>query len=81
MPAEFIPINVAVQLDNTVQPSNWGAPLVLLGASIVTDSEGKILYQPAFVQRPMAPEEFTDDILEKLNSKFSEAGLKLVRKV
>ena len=80
MPALFVATKVFVQLDNPLQPPQFQAPVMLEGANIVVDDNGNTLYQPAFIQRPMAKEEFTDQTLSDLNAKLGLLGLELVRK-
>lgn len=40
-------VNATVQFDNPIQSAQYGAPVLLTSASIVTNSEGIAMYQPA----------------------------------
>lgn len=80
MPSAFISTQVIIQLDNQVQPPQWGAPVIISGANVVTDQTGQLLYQPAHMQRPMGADEFTPETLSALNAQLGKLGLE-IRKV
>lgn len=79
MPNVFVPSQIVIQLENQVQTPQWGAPVVISGCNIVTDKLGNPLMQPAFSQRPMAEDEFTEEYLQAINSQLMKLNLKLSR--
>lgn len=80
MAAVFIATKIVIQLENQVQSPQWGAPLLLEGANLVLDADGKAVYAPAYIQRPMAGDEFDESTLQGLNSQLAKLGLE-IRKV
>ena len=79
MPRAIVPLNVIIQIDNNIQQPVFGAPVLISNLSVVIDDEGKPLYQPAHLQMPASPDDFTDDMLQALNNKLSQLGLRLVK--
>ena len=79
MPRAIVPLNVIIQIDNSIQQPVFGAPVLISNLSVVIDDEGKPLYQPAHLQMPASPDDFTDDMLQALNNKLSQLGLRLVK--
>lgn len=71
----YIPTQVIIQLENQIQPPQWGAPLLIAGANVVTNDQGQLIYQPAFTQRPVAEEEFTEEMIQTLNMQLNKLGL------
>ena len=79
MPRAIVPLNVIIQIDNSIQQPVFGAPVLISNLSVVIDDEGKPLYQPAHLQMPASSDDFTDDMLQALNNKLSQLGLRLVK--
>ena len=79
MPRAIVPLNVIIQIDNNIQQPVFGAPVLISNLSVVIDDEGKPLYQPAHLQMPASPDDFTDDMLQALNNKLSQLGLRLIK--
>lgn len=75
----FIPTQLVVQLDNNIQPPQWGAPVILGGVTLILDQAGNTMYQPAYVQRPVSAADITPDILQATNNQLAAIGLKLER--
>lgn len=77
MPRALVPLNVVIQLDNSIQAPVFGAPVLISNLSVVVDEAGKPLYQPAHLQMPASSGDFTEDMLQALNNKLALLGLKL----
>lgn len=77
MTRALVPLNVIIQIDNSMQAPAFGAPVLISNLSVVVDAEGKPLYQPAHLQMPASADDFTEDFLQALNNKLGLLGLKL----
>ena len=77
----FIPTQFVVQLENTLQPPQWGVPALLCGVHVIVDDTGTTLYQPAYTQRPAAGADITDDYMQAINAQLAKVGLQLSKVV
>ena len=72
-------VNATIQFDNPIQSAQYGAPVLLTSASIVTNSDGIAMYQPAYTTVPASSEDITDEMLEAIQTKFAAIGLTVNR--
>lgn len=80
MPRLNIPLSVAIQFDNPVQPPAYGAAAVMTSVSLATNDAGQAVAQPAHSQYPMVAEDVTDELLAALNAKLLTLGLEVSRR-
>lgn len=73
----FAITEVIVQISNQVQPNKYNAPVLVKGLNIVLDDQGKVIYEAAAMDRPMASLDFTPEILQALNLQFNKLGLEI----
>lgn len=71
---------LVVQIDNEVQPPQYGAPVLMGTVTLVTTPGGQQAYQPAYRVEPAVPEDVSDDLLAVLNVKLGALGLEVTRK-
>lgn len=74
-------VNATVQFENPIQPPQWGAPVFLTSVSVVTNTEGASVYQPAYTQQPATADDITDEVLAALQNRMAALGLVVERKV
>ena len=79
MPRQTYIVNLTLQFDNPIQPPQYGAPVMLTSASIVTNAGGTALYQPAYTTVPASPEDVTDEMLAAIASRLAALGLSVAR--
>lgn len=75
----FAITEVVVQLENQVQPCKFKAPVLVKGLNIVVDDSAKVVYESADMVRPMATADFSDEIIQAINSQLSKLGLELTK--
>ena len=80
MPRLNIPLSVAIQFDNPVQPPAYGAAAIMTSVSLATNESGQAVAQPAHSQYPMVAEDITDELLAALNAKLLALGLEVSRR-
>lgn len=79
MPRLTIPLNLAFQFENSVQPPAYGAAAVLTSVSVATNAQGQAISQPAHQQMPVVAEDITDELLAALDAKARSIGLQITR--
>lgn len=72
---------LTIQLDNPVQPMQWGAPVLITSVVVVTNDAGQSIYQPTHHVQPAVDEDITDELLAALQAKLGAIGLDVTRKV
>lgn len=75
----FAITEVVVQIENQVQPCKFKAPVLVKGLNIVVDDSGKVVYESTDMVRPMATSDFSDEIIQAINSQLSKLGLELTK--
>lgn len=73
----FVFTHFSVQLKNDLQPPQWGAPVVVSGLHVVLDDQGKQMFNPAHVARPIGGDDLTPETMEAINSQLLTVGLRL----
>lgn len=74
-------INLTIQMENPLQSIQFGAPILVTNAAIVTNAEGQPMSQATQWAQPAIPDDITDEILAALQAKFATIGLEVSRKV
>ena len=75
----FAITEVVVQIENQVQPCKFKAPVLVKGLNIVVDDSAKVVYESADMVRPMATSDFSDEIIQAINSQLGKLGLELTK--
>ena len=80
MPRLNIPLSVAIQFDNPVQPPAYNAAAIMTQVTLATNDAGQAIAQPAHSQYPMVAEDVTDELLDAMNAKLLTLGLEVARR-
>lgn len=72
-------INLVIQCDNPLQQPQYGAPVLMTTATVITDAVGQPMYQPAFMNMPASEQDISDEVLNLLKEKLAVIGLSVDR--
>ena len=75
----FAMTDIIIQIANQVQPKKYNAPILVKGVNLVVDNNGKIIYEAASMERPMAGADFGPELLQALNLQLNQLGLEVVK--
>lgn len=79
MLSQTLVTRLIVQFPNPVAQTQFGAPVLLMQVTIVTDEAGNALYHPAYAEIPAAPSNISDDMLHHLQVQLAAVGLTVSR--
>lgn len=75
----FALTDIVIQISNQVKAQKYNAPMLVLGQNVLTDETGKILYEPAPMERPLASEDFSEELLLAINTQINQLGLRIIK--
>lgn len=79
MARQTVIANVVIQLENSLQPPQFGAAMLFSQFSVLVGADGKPVTTPAYSPMPVDVDDINDDILNALNEQLSRVGLFLGR--
>lgn len=75
MARQTVIANVVIQLENSLQPPQFGAALVLSQFTMLVGADGKPTTTPAFSPIPVDADDMTDDLVAAMNEQLGRVGL------
>jgi len=75
MARQTVIANVVIQLENSLQPPQFGAALIFSQFTTLIGADGKPITTPAFSPIPVDADDMTDDLVAAMNEQLARVGL------